>query len=99
MLLRGTPFDSLVSQRVQQLSLIEGYQPIWIASAEDVVLMRLEWYRDCGATADDQWNDILGVLKVQAQNLDLAYLRDKANTLNVSDPLEQALIDSGIREP
>jgi len=99
MLPRGTPFDSLVSQRVRQLSLIEGYQPIWIASPEDVVLMRLEWYRDCGATADDQWNDILGVLKVQAPTLDLTYLRQVAHTLNASGLLEQALIDAGIREP
>ena len=98
MLPRGTAFDSLVSQRAQQLSLIEGYQPIWITSPEDVVLMRLEWYRDCGATADDQWNDILGVLKVQAPTLDLTYLRQVAQTLNVSDLLEQALIDAGIRE-
>ena len=99
MLPRGTAFDTLVAQRVQQLSLIEGYQPIWIASAEDVVLMRLEWYRDCGATADDQWNDILGVLKVQAPTLDLKYLHHVAQTLNLSDLLEQALVDAGIREP
>ena len=99
MLPRGTPFDSLVLQRARQLSLIEGYQPIWIASPEDVVLMRLEWYRDCGATADDQWNDILGVLKVQAPTLDLTYLRHVAQTLNDSGLLEQALIDAGIREP
>jgi hypothetical protein len=99
MLPRGTPFDSLVSQRARQLSLIEGYQPIWIASPEDVVLMRLEWYRDCGATADDQWNDMLGVLKVQAPTLDLTYLRHVAQTLNDSGLLEQALIDAGIREP
>ena len=99
MLPRGTPFDSLVSQRVQQLSLIEGYQPIWIASSEDVVLMGLEWYRECGATADDRWNDLLGVVKVQAPTLDLTYLRHVAPTLNVSGLLEQAFIDSGIREP
>ena len=94
-----TSFDSLVSQRAQQLSLIEEYQPIWIASPEDVVLMRLEWYRDGEATADDQWNDILGVLKVQAPTLDLNYLRHVAQILNVSDLLEQALVDAGIRKP
>jgi hypothetical protein len=51
---RGTAFDSLVSQRAQQLSLIEGYPPIWIASPEDVVLLRLSnssaskhWWRCC----------------------------------------------------
>ncbi len=99
MLPRGTPFDSLVWQRLRQLSLIEGYQPIWIASPEDVVLMGLEWYRECGATADDQWNDLLGVVKVQAPTLDLTYLRHVAPTLNVSGLSEQALIDSGVREP
>ena len=52
-----------------------------------------------GATADDQWNDLLGVLKVQAATLDLTYLRHVAPTLNVSGLLEQALIDAGIREP
>jgi len=99
MLPRGTAFDSLVSQRTQQLSLIEGYQPIWIVSPEDVVLLRLEWYRDGEAIADDQWNDILGVLKVQAPTLDLTYLRQVAQTLNISGLLEQAFIDAGIREP
>ena len=99
MLPRGTPFDSLVSQRVQQRSLIEEYQPLWIASPEDVVLLGLEWYRECGATADDQWNDLLGVVKVQAPTLDLTYLRHVAPTLNVSGLLEQALIDAGVREP
>ena len=99
MLPRGTAFDSLAAQRAQQLSLLEGYQPIWIASPEDVALMRLAWHRDAGATADDQWNDILGVLKVQAPTLDLRYLRRVAHTLNVSGFLEQALIDAGIREP
>ena len=94
-----TSFDSLVSQRVQQLSLIEGYQHLWIASPEDVVLMRLKWYRDGEAPADDQWNDILGVLKVQAPTLNLNYLRHVAQTLNVSGLLEQALIDAGICEP
>ena len=99
MLSRATAFDFLVTQRAQQLSLLEGYQPIWIASPEDVALMRLAWYRDGGATADDQWNDLLGVLKVQAPTLDLQYLHRVAHTLNVSGFLEQALIDAGIREP
>ena len=94
-----TSFDSLVSQRAQQLSLIEEYQPMWIAFPEDVVLMRLEWYRDGEATAHDQWNDILGVLKVQAPTLDLNYLRHVAQILNVSDLLEQALVDAGLQTP
>ena len=60
---------------------------------------RLEWYRNSEAATDDQWNDILGVLKVQAPTLDLKYLHHVAQTLNFSDLLEQAFIDAGIREP
>lgn len=92
-------FDSLVLQRAHQLPLVEGYHPMWIASSEDVVLMRLDWYRNSGASADDQWNDILGLLKVQAPTLNLIYLRQEAGTLNISELLEQALIDAGIDEP
>jgi hypothetical protein len=96
---QSRPFDSLLFQRAQQLPLVEGYRPVWITSPEDVVLMRLEWYRISGTTADDQWNDLLGVMKVQAPTLDLAYLDQQAGILNVSELLEQALIDAGIHEP
>ncbi len=96
---QSRPFDSLLFQRAQQLPLVEGYHPVWITSPEDVVLMRLEWYRISGTTADDQWNDLLGVMKVRAPTLDLAYLDQQAGILNVSDLLEQALIDAGIQEP
>jgi hypothetical protein len=99
MLPRGIPIDSLVSQRAQQLLLIEGYQLFWIASPEDVVLLRLAWYQESEATADDQWNDILGILKVKAPSLDLHYLRHVAQTLNVTGLLEQAFTDAGVGEP
>ena len=58
--------------------------------------MRLEWYRDSGTTADDQWNDILGVMKVQAPTLDITYLRLSAPLLGVTDLLEKALNDAGL---
>lgn len=99
LLLHRRSFDSLLLQRAQQLPLVEGYHPLWIASPEDVVLMGLEWYQISGTAADDQWNDLLGVVKVQAPTLDLAYLDHQAGVLNVSVLLEQALIDAGIHEP
>jgi hypothetical protein len=69
-----------------------------MASPEDIILMRLLWYHQSGNHADDQWNDLLGILKVQAPTLNLAYLSQQAETLKLSDLLVLALIDAGISD-
>ena len=51
-----------------------------------------------GEVSDRQWNDILGVLKVQGTNLDMAYLQRWATALKVDDLLERALEDAGVAE-
>jgi hypothetical protein len=48
--------------------------------------------------SDQQWNDILGVLKVQGTNLDMAYLQHWAANLNVTDLLERAFVDAGLKD-
>src|SRR5260370_29560104 len=45
-------------------------QEIVCVTPEDVILFKLEWYRLGGGTSERQWNDILGVLQVQAGKLD-----------------------------
>ncbi|MGQ9904769.1 MAG: hypothetical protein ACUVRU_10720 [Anaerolineae bacterium] len=61
------------------------------ASPEDTILSKLEWYRMGGEVSDRQWRDILSVLKTRAGALDMAYLRQWAGELHVSDLLERAL--------
>lgn len=94
----STPFEASLLEHGQAVSLIEGRGPSWIASAEDLALMLLQWYRQCGKQADDQWNDLLGLLKVQAPTLDLPYLCQQAEILHLDDLCTQALLDAGIRE-
>jgi hypothetical protein len=65
-----------------------------VASAEDTLLAKLEWYRMGGEVSERQWRDVLGVLKVQAGGLDLEYLRRWARELGVDDLLERALAQS-----
>lgn len=70
-----------------------GTEPIdlAVATAEDVILSKLRWYRLGGEKSSQQWNDVLGVVAVQRERLDMAYLREWARYLNVSDLLDQAL--------
>ena len=69
-----------------------------IASAEDTVLQKLAWYQKGGGVSEQQWKDLLGVLKVCGTRLDFSYLRRWAAHLGVEDPLAQALRDAGIRD-
>jgi hypothetical protein len=69
---------------------------VFLASAEDTVLAKLQWYRDGGGVSDRQWRDVLGVLKVQGSALDRAYLREWAGRLNLTDLLRRALDDAGL---
>lgn len=62
----------------------------YVASAEDVVLSKLEWYRLGGEMSDRQWRDALGVLKVQGERLDLEYMLRMAAGLGVADLLSRA---------
>lgn len=74
----------------------ETLPPIWVSSPEDTILAKLDWYRLGGGVSDRQWGDVLGVMKVQAENLDLAYLRRWADELRFRDLLDRALSDSGL---
>lgn len=62
-----------------------------VATAEDTLLAKLDWYRQGGETSERQWRDVLGLLKVQAGALDLVYLRGAAAELKITDLLERAL--------
>lgn len=70
-----------------------GPQPIEcaVASPEDTMLRKLEWYRAGGETSERQWNDLRGILRVSGPVLDYAYLREWAKFLKVDDLLEELL--------
>ena len=62
-----------------------------VSSAEDIILAKLKWFRQGGEVSERQWHDVLGVIRVQGERLDLAYLRRWASELSVADLLERAL--------
>ena len=67
-----------------------------VASPEDTILAKLQWYRDGRGVSDRQWNDVLGVLKVQGPVLDRAYLEEWALELGLAGLLREALDDAGL---
>jgi hypothetical protein len=70
-------------------------ESIFVASPEDTILAKLEWYRLGGEVSDRQWRDILGVLKTRTGELDLVYLHKWAGELEVPDLLARALDEAG----
>ena len=66
----------------------------YLLSAEDILLAKLDWYRQGGEVSERQWRDVLGVLRAQAGRLDQAYLRQWAAQLRVSDLLERAVSEA-----
>ena len=86
------PFDQAqFERRVAQVVATDPERTAYVASPEDTVLTKLEWYRMGGEVSDRQWRDVLGVLKVQGEWLDVVYLRRWATALGVANLLEKAL--------
>lgn len=66
-----------------------GGQSVYVVSPEDSILSKLEWARISGS--ERQVRDVRGIVRVQAERLDHAYLRRWALDLDVADLLEQVL--------
>lgn len=71
-------------------------EAIYLCSPEDTVLQKLVWYKMTKNESQRQWRDVLGVLKLQGDRLDFAYLQKWAVELSLSDLLETACTESGI---
>ncbi|MFB2835557.1 hypothetical protein [Floridanema evergladense] len=70
----------------------------YVCSPEDTVLQKLLWFRMTARESQKQWRDILGVLKLQGENLDFSYLNQWGEKLQLTDLLTQAFQESGLAE-
>jgi hypothetical protein len=89
---RGRPFDEQAFERARPERFAEGPDAptINVASPEDTVLAKLEWFRAGGEVSDRQWADIVGVLKVKAGQLDDSHLQRWASALGLDALLAKA---------
>jgi hypothetical protein len=91
--------SSLIQAEMQRRTLQQvkengGY--LYLATPEDIVLQKLIWYRDGNKISERQWRDVLGVLKVQSTDLDFNYLKSWAEIENLSNLLNNAILQAGI---
>jgi len=92
---KGRPFDRKSFERGVRRPLDDspGARLFDVTSAEDIVLHKLEWFRLGDGVSERQWTDVVGVIAVQREELDLAYLRRWAAELGIEDLLQRALAD------
>lgn len=87
---KDRPFDrEVLKRRITAAVFGESEGEFGLITAEDTILLKLEWYRLGSEISDRQWNDILGVIKTQVGRLDTAYLDHWAVEIGVKDLLDR----------
>ena len=88
---RPSEFERRLLERRRTAKLSdESGRELSIVSPEDIVLLKLRWFKETDCTSERQWNDVLGVLRVQGESLDFEYLTDSAKELGLEELLERA---------
>ncbi len=94
-IVRNRPYDSKAMARRQYDTLDEkSSRGFYLSSPEDIILGKLQWYHTGGRVSQQQWKDVLGILKVQTGKLDVEYLKLWASKLNLSDLLNLSFEDA-----
>ncbi|MBI4817733.1 MAG: hypothetical protein HY791_15840 [Deltaproteobacteria bacterium] len=83
--------SELSRSRPESIVLPDRSIVVRFASAEDVLLHKLVWFKLGNQVSERQWKDILGVVKIQGDRLDQTYLDQWARHLGVVELLERAL--------
>jgi hypothetical protein len=93
---QGREFDRCVQDRaVREMIGDADVLSAPVATAEDIILLKLEWYRLGNETSERQWNDLTTVAKLQAGRIDRQYLLRWADKLGVTDLLERLSSEVG----
>ena len=85
---RGRPFDAEAMRRARPRVLGDKRTvDVPIATAEDSIISKLEWYSLSNETSERQWDDVSRLIKLLGDAADIAYLERAANSVGVTDLL------------
>jgi hypothetical protein len=82
--------ECFARRELRRVSDVPGSRAFQLPSAEDILLLKLGWYERGGRVSERQWQDVVGVLRVQGDALDTAYLDNWADALGLRALLDQA---------
>ncbi|MBI4753666.1 hypothetical protein HY793_04790 [Candidatus Desantisbacteria bacterium] len=87
-----------IRRRCKEVIVSKPEETAFVATPEDTILSKLEWYKMGNEISDRQWGDVLGVMKVQGKRLDMDYLYCWATKLEIDILLKKALHEAGIMD-
>lgn len=89
---RRREFDLKSMDRAEMHSLGDGTAVnVPIATAEDSIISKMEWYRQTGETSDRQWDDVSRLIRLLGSSADVGYLQSAAESVGVEDLLTRLL--------
>lgn len=95
--LKAREFDQQAFARATSRIVGDGPPRLFpMTTAEDLILYKLEWYRLGNQIAQRQWDDVLGVIRLQGDALDRAHLERWARELQIDDLLIRAFADASL---
>jgi hypothetical protein len=94
LMISGREEYDLVKLERRQLYTLPNGAEVAIASPEDTIVSKLIWRRE--SQSDKQWRDILGILKVQQERLDFAYIQAWVTKFEIDDDWQQAKVEAGL---
>ena len=92
---KDSPYEKQLFSRRRTLKLGDAMEKSFsVVSPEDIILLKLQWYDSGGQTSQRQWDDVVGILRIQANTLDSEYLTKWAGILHVEELLKNAISEA-----
>jgi hypothetical protein len=89
--------EELKRAKMMDLRLGEETLRLPVASLEDIILAKLQWYRAGGEVSERQWSDVQNLLTFNVE-FDGEYLATWARRLGVQDLLARATAQAGFQQ-
>lgn len=91
---RGRPFDrEAMARAVPQVLAADDPLRVPVATVEDSIVAKLEWFRLGDESSQRQWDDVSRLVALHEPALDVAHMRRMADSVGVSDLLDRLLAD------